>query len=404
MKSFKYRLYPTNTQKALLSKHFGATRFVYNYFLAQRRDYYLQHKEDIQQKNIKGSLNYYDNAKELTQLKKQEATTWLKEINAQSLQTCLKDLEGAYRRFFNKQAQFPKFKKKHGSTNSFRVPQHVRVEENQIFFPKFKEGIKVKFHRPLEGKLINATVSRNPAGHYFVSVSCEVEIVHYETTNKNVGLDLGIKDFAVCSDEQTFSNPKPLKALEKRLAFRQKHLSTKQKGSQSRNKARNQVAKVHNKIRNQRHHFLHQASSKMIHENQVIILEDLNVKGMMKNHKLAKAISDSSWSRFVTFLEYKASWYGRDIVKIDRWFPSSKMCGNCHYIHDELTLKDRHWTCPECNTKHDRDLNASKNILTQGLNLLSGSGTESDTKQKREEALTLVESMNPEAYLSLANG
>ena len=386
LKSFKFQLLPTKDQEVLLSKHFGCKRFVWNHFLNRRKEEYLKDEK---------TLNYYDCASELVDLKKVEETNWLKEINSQTLQHTLRDLDGAYNRFFRKQSKFPKFKSK-WDKQSFRVPQHITIEENKIYFPKFNEGIELNAHREI-GEINFITVSKTPTGKYFVSIASEVgEIQKLPKSDKSIGVDLGIKDFAVCSNGDKFNNPKHYHKLEKKLKFTQRQLSKKKKESNNRIKYRKQVALVHEKITNNRQDFLHKLSTKLIHENQVICIEDLNVKGMMANHKLAKSIGNCGWGEFVRQLNYKAEWYGREVVVIDRFFPSSKTCSHCGWINEGLTLKDREWTCV-CGKVIDRDLNASLNILQQGFNCKSGLGIKSDIKQKQVEATSIEVSMKPEA-------
>lgn len=364
--TYKFRIYPTEVQEILLSKHFGAVRFIYNHYLNKQKQHYLNNKEEIEAKRVKGNSNFFQNCKDLTQLKKQEEFSWLKEINSQSLQHALNNLDTAYAKFFRKEAQFPVFKSKHNNHQSFTVSQNTLLEGYKLFIPKFKEGIKIKQHRKIEGKILYSTISRTPANKYFVSVTVEREMQEKSRLTKEVGIDLGIKDFCICSDSTRISNPKHLYRLEKKLKFKQKELSKKKKGSKNRNKQRLKVARIHERISNSRLDFLHKLSSKLVNENQVIYLEDLNVKGMVKNHKLAKAISDCSWSKFLTLLKYKSDWNDRQVVQIDRFFPSSKTCSHCGWIKQDLTLKDRDWVCSSCNASIDRDLNASLNILKQG--------------------------------------
>jgi len=387
LKSFKFQLLPTKDQEVLLSKHFGCRRFVWNHFLNRRKEEYLKDEK---------TLNYYDCATELVSLKKKEETNWLKEINSQTLQHTLRDLDGSYNRFFRKQSKFPKFKSK-WDRQSFRVPQHISIEKNKIYFPKFNEGIELNAHREI-GEINFITISKTPTGKYFVSITSDVgEIQKLHVNDKSIGVDLGIKDFAVCSNGEKFDNPKHYHKLENKLKFKQRQLSKKKKESNNRLKYRKQVALIHEKITNNRQDFLHKLSTKLIHENQVICIEDLNVKGMMANHKLAKAIGNCGWGEFVRQLNYKAEWYGREVVVIDRFFPSSKTCSHCGWINESLTLSDREWTCV-CGKVIDRDLNASLNILQQGLNLKkSGLGIKSDSKQKQVEATSIEVSMKPEA-------
>lgn len=360
---YKYRIYPTKKQETLLIKHFGCVRFVWNYFLNEKKEHYLK---------TKGNLTYYDNSKQLTLLKKEKE--WLKECNSQSLQVSLKHLDNAYKMFFRKTHNFPNFKSK-DAKQSFTIPQYFKLKDKKIHFFKFKEGIKVKEHRKLEGKFVIATLSRTTTNKYYISITVEKEIKPVSLTDKTVGIDLGIKDLIICSDGKKYQNIKPLSSLENKLKYKQKQLSKKVKGSNNRKKARHKVAIIHKKIKNTRNDYIHKITKTIVNENQVIIVEDLNVKGMMQNHKLAKAISDVSWHEIYRQLEYKSKWNNRIYHIIDRFFPSSKMCSSCHFVNDELALKDRNWNCPNCNTKLDRDLNASINILNQGLNNIQAAGT-----------------------------
>jgi len=388
-KSFKFKIYPNKKQDFLLTRHFGANRFVFNYYLNSRKESYLG--ED------KKSLNYYDNANDLTQLKKDENFNWLKEINSQSLQSSIRNLDTAYNKFFRKQTKFPRFKSKY-NRQSFKIPQNVLIKDNKLNIPKFKEGIKINLHQEIEGKIMFATISKSTTSKYYVSITCEVNHKPFEKTNSKVGIDTGIKDLAILSDGKVYENIKTLKSNLKKLKYEQRQLSKKVKGSSSRNKQRKNLALVHEKITNVRKDYLHKISTEIIKSQDVICIEDLAVKNMMKNHKLAQAFADVSLGTFYSMLEYKAKWNDKTIIKIDRYFPSSKMCSNCSWINQDLTLKDREWICPSCNTTHDRDFNAAKNILKQGLKILSGSWIESDVKQKQVEALSLDESMKPETH------
>jgi len=386
-KSYKFKIAPENEQKELLAKHFGACRFVFNRYLNNRKETYLEERK---------SLNYYDNANDLTVLKKDEQFVWLKEINSQSLQSSLRNLDTAYNKFFRKQTKFPRFKSKF-DRQSFTIPQSVYIEEGKLWIPKFKKGIEINIHREIEGKLIFATISKSTTGKYYVSITCEVKYVPFQKTNSKIGIDTGIKDLAILSDGKVYENIKALKTNLKKLKYNQRQLSKKVKGSNSRLKQKSKLATVHEKVTNIRKNYLHKVSTEIIKNHDVICIEDLAVKNMMKNHKLAQAFSDVSLGTFYTMLEYKANWNDKTIVKIDRFFPSSKTCNVCDYINQDLTLKDREWTCIGCGTKHNRDFNASINIKKQGLKILSGSGIESDIKQKRNEALPLGESMTSEA-------
>ena len=389
-KSFKFRIYPDKEQEILLAKHFGACRFVFNHYLNKRKESYLG--ED------KKSLNYYDNANNLTQFKKDENYIWLKEINSQSLQSSLRNLDTAYGKFFRKQSKFPRFKSKY-DRQSFKIPQFVKLENNELILPKFKGGIKINLHREINGEILFATISKSTTGKYYVSLTCEVQHKPFDKTGSKVGIDTGIKDLAILSDGTTYENIKTLKNNLKKLKYNQRQLSKKVKGSSSRNKQKQKLAIVHEKITNVRKDYLHKVSTEIVKNHDIISVEDLAVKNIMKNHKLAQAMSDVSLGSFYSMLEYKCEWNDKQFVKIGRFFPSSKMCSNCGWINQDLTLSIREWTCPSCDEKHDRDFNASKNILKQGLKIiLSGSGIESDIKQKQVEALSLDESMKPETH------
>ena len=388
-KSYKFRIYPTKEQESLLSKHFGHCRFVFNHFLNERKEKYL---------NEKTSLNYYDNAKTLTELKKQEEFVWLKEVNSQSLQTSIRNLDVAYKNFFKKHNKFPRFKSKY-DRQSFKVPQNVLVEDGKLIIPKFQEGIKLNLHRELDGNPLFATISKSATGKYYVSITCEVEYKPFNKTGKSVGVDAGIKELAILSDGNHYENIKSLKTKLKKLKYEQRQLSKKQKGSQSRNKQKTKLALVHEQITNIRKDYLHKVSTEIIKNHDVISVEDLAVKNIMKNHCLAQAMSDVSLGTFYMMFEYKANWNDRQFVKIDRFFPSSKTCSSCGWIKQDLTLSIREWTCESCGEIHDRDVNAAKNILKQGIKILSGCGMQSEVKQKRGEALLLGESMTPEAQL-----
>ena len=366
-KAFKFRLDPEEDQFTLLNKHFGCTRFLYNYFLKEKQDHYQQNKS---------TLNYNACSGVLTTLKKQEEYEWLGEVNSQCLQASLKNLETAFGRFFKKQSKFPKFKSKKVNNDTFCCPQNVSVEGSKIFIPKFKRGIPFTKHRELKGEIKSATFSKVPSGKMYVSILCELPLeTPLKKTGKKIGVDLGLKDFLITSEGQRFANPRFLKSFLKELKIAQKHLSKKQKDSKRKERQRLKVARLHEKITNSRHNMQHQISSFLIKNYDVIALESLNVKGMMANHKLAQSISDVAWSGFVSKLEYKAQWYGKEVVRIETFFPSSKTCSCCGHIKSKLTLKERDWTCVSCNTKHDRDVNAAKNILQRGITILS-SGTD----------------------------
>ena len=357
-KTYRFRIYPTAKQEQNLARHFGHSRFVYNYFLNQRKEQYQSDKK---------SDNYYKQAANLTKLKKEEGTEWLKEVNSQTLQFALKSLDSAYTNFFRGNAMFPRFKSRRNK-NSFTVPQFGRIDDGKLNIPKFKEGIKIKMHRELKGKIGKMSITRTPTGKYFVSIFTEQEIEQLPKTDKALGIDLGLKDFVITSDNKKFKNNRYTKQYARELKKAQQHLSRKQKGSNGFEKQKLKVAKIHEKIANSRLDTLHKVSYKLVRDNQLIAIEDLNVKGMIKNRKLSKHIADASWGNFVNLLQYKADWYGREVVKINRWYPSSKTCNECGWIYQDLNLSIREWTC---NNGHvlDRDENAAKNILKEGLKI-----------------------------------
>ena len=362
-KAYKFRIYPNSKQKVELSKHFGCNRYIYNWALNLSNERYQKDKTTFKK---------YDLIKEITNLKKQEETEWLKEVNSQTLQQSIINLDKAFTSFFKHKAKFPKFKKK-SNTQSFQLPQNMKVNKGNstIILPKVSGEIKTVFHRDFDGSIKTCTISKNPSDQYFISILVETKDKPKKKKKHNkkkaIGIDLGIKEFLIDSEGNKVANPKYLEKQEKRLAKLQRDLSKKQKGSNNRYKARKKVAKQHQKIKNKRTDFLHKTSTKLIRENQTIVLEDLNVSGMMKNHKLARSIASASWSEFNRMLEYKAEWYGVNIIRINRFAPSSKMCNSCGTIHDDLKLSDRVFKCKNCGHEEDRDINAAKNILDFGF-------------------------------------
>lgn len=357
LKAYKYRIYPTSEQKLYLAKTFGCTRFIYNQMLADRIKSYQENKDlDIR------TIKYPTPA----QYKKEYE--WLKEVDSLALANAQMNLDKAYKNFFrDKSVGFPKFKSK--KTNRFSYTTNnqngtISVEGSFVKIPKLKSKIKIVLHRQFKGLIKSATISKTPSNQYYISILVDTENIQLPKNGNSVGIDLGLKEFAVCSNGDRFDNPKNLRKYEKKLAKLQKDLSRKAKGSNNRYKARLKVAKLHQRIANQRKDFLHKLSTKIISENQVIVLEDLRVKNMLQNHKLAKVISEVSWAEFRTILEYKASWNGREIVIAPSNYASSQLCSECGYKNSDVkNLALRKWTCPKCGAKHDRDINASINLL-----------------------------------------
>lgn len=350
-KAYKFRIYPNDEQASFLARQFGCSRFVYNHFLRVTTDMYAETKK---------SLRYKDWAKLLVELKKEKE--WLKEVNSQALQQTLKDLESAFVKFFKKLGGFPNFKKRI-YRQSFRVPQHFSIDENGfIKLPKMTP-IKMVIHRDMLGIPKSVTVTKTPSGKYYASIVTQQDIARAPLNGKEIGLDLGIKEFAITSCAEKFENPRYFQKSLRRLKIRQRRLSRKKKGSLNQGSSRLAVAKVHEKVANQRLDYQHKISLKLTCENQVISVESLNIKGMVKNARLAKQISDVAWGNFLTMLEYKGDIYGCEILYVDRFFPSSKRCSSCGYIKEDLTLKIREWKCPECGKFWDRDVNAALNLM-----------------------------------------
>ncbi|WP_293331774.1 IS200/IS605 family element RNA-guided endonuclease TnpB [Microcoleus sp. CAWBG58] len=360
LKAFKYKIYPTNVQSILLAKSFGCTRWFYNYALNLTSETYKQTGKGLSRNEI---INL------LPSLKKEYE--WLTEAPSQVLQQAALNLSSAFLNFFEGRAKYPNFKKKQ-NRQSIRFPQGCKLKDDTLKLPKIGD-VHCKVSRQPEGSLKSVTVSVSPSGEYFAACLYDDGKVLPEKSSegKAIGIDVGLTHYAITSNGTKHGNPKYYRKYEKKLAKRQKQLSRKLKESNNRNKARVKVAKVHAKIVRCREDFLHKLSRKLVDENQVIVVENLAVRNMVKNHSLAKSISDAGWGQFCTMLKYKAQWAGKTYIEVDRFFPSSKTCNNCLNRVDSLSLNIRSWQCPKCGENHDRDINAAKNILYEGLRILT---------------------------------
>ena len=360
----KYRFFPTDEQKQILAQTFGCCRFVYNWALRKKTD--AHYKDGVR-------LYYKDLSSQLTDLKKQPEYTWLNEVSCVPTQQALRHLDKSFINFFEGRAKYPSFKKKSHRQSAEYTRSAFSYRDGKITLAKMKEPLNIVWSRSLPQDALPSTVTitKDCANRYFVSMLVEDEIVPLPSTEQTIGADLGLKSFVILSTGETVGNPKFFAKEEKKLAKAQRRHAKKKKGSKNKNKARLKVARIHARIADRRSDFLHKLSTRLIRENQTICVESLAVKNMVKNHKLAQAISDVGWSEFVSQLEYKAEWYGRNLVKIDKWYPSSKRCFDCGHILDSLPLDVRQWTCPECGVVHDRDINAANNIKAVGLTVLA---------------------------------
>ena len=362
LKAYKYRIYPNREQRIQIAKTFGCCRFVYNQTLAYRKEVYEEEKKSVS----KTDCNNYCNR----QLKKEYE--WLKEVDKFALTNAIYNMDAAYRKFFKEHAGYPKFKSKHDNHKSYTTNITngnitVDFESNRVKLPKLKD-VTAKLHRNFSGQIKSATISQVPSGKYYVSILVETEHMEMPHTNQNTGIDLGIKELCITSDGKKYKNPKIIRKYEKKLIKLQRQLAHKEKRSQNYYKIKKKIALCHEKITNTRKDYLHKISHEIISENQVIVSENLQIKNMVKNHYLAKAISDVSWYELTRQLEYKAKWNGRKYIKIDTFYASSQICSVCGYQNTETKdLSVRKWECPVCGVKHDRDINAAKNILAEGL-------------------------------------
>jgi putative transposase len=361
-RAYRYRFYPTSEQVNVLARTFGSARFVYNWALRLRTDAYYERQERI---------SYADTSADLTELKRQPETAWLGEVSSVPAQQALRHLDRAFRNFFEGRAKYPAFHKKRGAQSATYAASAFQwdVEAKTLTLAKMNAPLNIRWSRPLPdgAKPSTITVSRDMAGRYFVSILVEEDLQPLPHVAQDVGIDLGLHDTVVLDTGEKVGNPKFFHRDEQRLAKAQCHLARKQKGSKNREKARVKVARIHARINDRRHDFLHKLSTRIIRENQTVCVESLSVKAMVKNRSLAKAISDVGWGEFVRQLTYKSEWYGRTVVAIDKWYPSSKRCFNCGHVLTSLSLDTRQWTCPECGCVHDRDVNAAKNVRAAGL-------------------------------------
>ncbi|WP_414589858.1 RNA-guided endonuclease TnpB family protein [Scytonema sp. PCC 10023] len=368
-KAVQVRLYPSKEQQIQLAQTFGCARWWWNYALNKSIEVYTETGKGLGQVALNALL---------PKLKKEKDTEWLADCYSQVLQATTLNLTTAYKNFFDKRAGFPKFKSKHGK-QSIQYPQNVKIVEGNVKLPGNIGVVKAKIHRPISGKIKTVSVSKTPSGKYFASILTEVECENSSTTEGKIyGVDLGLKHFAVVTDGKKVSkydNPKHLAKHENNLKRKQQKLARKQKGSNSRYRYRKVVAKVYERLSNSRQDFLHKLSYKLVSDSQAVIVENLHVKGMVRNHNLAKAISDTGWGTFTNFLAYKLERKGARLVEIDRWFPSSKLCSKCFYQVKEMSLDVRDWTCPNCGTHHDRDGNAAINIRVEGIRMLKAEGS-----------------------------
>ena len=359
-RSYKFRFYPTAGQEMILAKTFGCARFAYNYMLRLRMDAWMQWQERI---------GYHETSAALTALKKQPEYAWLNEVPSVPVQQALRHLQTAFNNFFAKRAGYPRFKRKDGPQSATYTTSAFKWGGKSLKLAKMSEPLDVRWSRkiPKAAKVTTVTVSKDSAGRYFVSLLCDDVVAKKPAVDGKIGIDLGLTHFATLSTGEKVAAPNTFRRYEKKLAKLQRRLAKKTNGSKRREKARIKVARLHAKIADTRRDFLHKLSTRLINENQVIAIESLSVLNMQKNRYLSKSISDASWSEFVRQLKYKAHWYGRELIGVDRWYPSSKRCSDCGYTMPKMPLSVREWVCPECGSIHDRDINAARNVLAAGL-------------------------------------
>jgi putative transposase len=359
-RAYRFRFYPTPEQETILARTFGCARFAYNHMLRLRTDAWYQRQERV---------GYHETSALLTELKKQPEYAWLSEVSSVPVQQALRHLQTAFANFFAKRAGYPTFKRKDGPQSAEYTTSAFKWDGKFLTLAKMKEPLAIRFSRtlPKAAKVTTVTISKDTAGRYFVSLLCDDSVAAKEGVSGQVGIDLGLTHFAILSTGEKVAAPNTFRKNEKKLATLQRRLAKKQKGSKNRAKARFKVARLHAKIADSRRDFLHKLSTRLINENQVIAIESLAVCNMQKNGRLSKSIADASWSEFVRQLEYKALWYGRKLIGIDKWYPSTKRCSDCGHTVAKMPLSVREWVCPECGSIHDRDINAARNVLAAGL-------------------------------------
>ena len=359
-RAYRFRFYPTPEQEQILARTFGCARFAYNHMLRLRSDAWLQRQECV---------GYHETSAALTALKKTPEHAWLNEVSSVPVQQALRHLQTAFTNFFAKRARYPKFKRKDGPQSAEYTTSAFKWDGESLKLAKMDAPLAIRWSRtiPKAAKVTTVTVSVDASGRYFVSLLCDDAVAKKPAGHGKVGIDLGLTHFAILSTGEKVAAPNTFRKHEAKLAKLQRQMAKKTKGSNRRKKAKLRVAKLHAKIADSRRDFLHKLSTRLINENQVIAVESLSVSNMQKNRCLSKSIADASWSEFLRQLEYKAKWYGRELIGIDRWYPSSKRCSDCGYTMPKMPLNVRQWTCPECGSIHDRDANAARNVLAAGL-------------------------------------